>query len=300
MKGILSEGADAPCRDLVIGSLMHGVSSMEEKVLAISSSRMGSQSIRLGWEKFSLSTEHILQQTQMYSRAVDLLVIGHVDSETYGAGRQITEAIADTATVPVISMTDDVYAPQSALAVIGAIWEQLGSLNSKRIAISWGFGARHVLPTTAHSLSLLCTSLGADVKVVCPPEFSLQNRVLRDADKRAERSDSSFEVLTDFEGAFSDVDAVFAANWGSLDHVQRPERNAAIAAEYRHWYFTEETLAARCAFISDSPIESELLASPEICARPNNLTPEWFTKRVEGLIASVSYVTRDSCRKSLI
>ncbi|MFW9846835.1 MAG: hypothetical protein ACFFD6_08815, partial [Candidatus Thorarchaeota archaeon] len=61
-----------------------------------------------------------------------------------------------------------------------------------------------------------------------------------------------------------------------------------------------DTLPPHSIFITEPPVQSELLACPEIIARTTCLTHEWFSKRIEALIASISLLMEEPSRKSLI
>jgi ornithine carbamoyltransferase len=173
----------------LVGSLLQGVSSIESKVLQLASARLGYHQIPLGWDGARVkSDEDLISEFSMFSHTVDFLATGFIDRETLGAGRAITEEFARISEVPVVSLADEVFAPQSALGVAAAFWEHLGGLRGKKIAICWGFGSEFVLPNTAHSLLLICTSLGADVVLTTPPDFPLLRRVTRDARERATHS----------------------------------------------------------------------------------------------------------------
>jgi ornithine carbamoyltransferase len=200
------------------------------------------------------------------------------------------EQLGQTLEIPFVSLADDFYAPQSALAVTVGLWERFGSLKGKKIAISWGFGSKYVLPSTAHSLCLMGASLGADIRVISPREFPLLKRVLRETSDRAKKTGATFEEHHDFE-SFEDIDAVYAMNWCRLDDFNRPERNAEHASKYRDWHFTHKVLPPDSQFITNPPVQTELLASRDVIDGENNLTPYLFAWIVQALLASISYVS---------
>ncbi|MFW9968369.1 MAG: hypothetical protein ACFFEA_14535, partial [Candidatus Thorarchaeota archaeon] len=277
----------------LIGSLFHNAPSLAAQAIRVAGGRIGCSTVRLGWDNAqSMSTESILRATNMFSKAVDVLLTAFVDSETFGAGRRIIEQLGQSSTVPLVNLVDDIYAPQPALALIAALWDGLGGLQGKKIAISWGFGTRHVLPSTAHSLCLMVGSLGADIRVVSPQDFPLLNRVIRETQVRVKSTEAKFEECHDFD-SFEDVDAIYALNWCRLDDFNHPERNTRHASKYKEWYFTKDLLSPKSLFVTDSSDPPELLASRELIDSASNVTPELFAWLVRALLGSISYVTHE-------
>jgi ornithine carbamoyltransferase len=284
----------------VLGSLFHNAPSVEARALQVAAGRIGCDIAQLGWDDAQeMTTESIVSESIMYSDAVDVLLTAFIDNDTFGAGRRTLEQLGSTSRRPLVNLADDIYAPLSALAVTAALWERFGGLKSMKIAISWGFGSRHVLPSTAHSLCLMGATLGADVRVVSPQEFPLLNRVLREARDLAKTTGSNFENSHDFD-SFEDVDAVYALNWCRLDDFNRPERNAEYASRYRNWHFTNEVLSSDSLFITNPPIQTELLASREVIDSEKNFTPHLFSWIVQAILASIAYVSDDKTKHPVL
>ncbi|MFW9890454.1 MAG: hypothetical protein ACFFER_19945 [Candidatus Thorarchaeota archaeon] len=240
----------------VLGSFLHCSSPLERRVLEIAAARMGCRTVSLGWDDAQrMSAESILREFNMYSDAVDMLLTAFIDIDTFGAGRRVVELLGAASRVPLVNLSDDIYAPQPALAVTAALWEHLGGLKGKNIAVSWGFGSRHVLPSTAHSLCLLGATLGANIKVVSPVDFPLLNRVLRDAQERVKTAEGEFEECHVFN-SFDDVDAVYAINWCRLDDFNRSERNTQYASKSRDWHFTRDVLPQKALFVTIPPVQT--------------------------------------------
>ncbi len=284
----------------VIGSLFHNVPSLNSRSLEVAAARIGCSSVRLGWDNVQhMATESIRRESDMFSKALDVIVTAFLDRDTFADGRRVVEQIGNTSSIPLVNLVDDVYAPQSSLAIIAALWERLGGFKGKKIAVSWGFGSKHVLPSTAHSLCLMGATLGADILVVAPQEFPLLSRVLRETKERIKTADSQFEERHNFE-SFEGIDAVYAMNWCRLDDFNRLERNTEYASKYRNWHFTDEVLPSESLFITDLPIQAELLAARSVIDSENNITPDMFAWLVRALLGSISYVTDDKTEQSTI
>ncbi|MFX0056646.1 MAG: hypothetical protein ACFFAD_17090 [Candidatus Hermodarchaeota archaeon] len=284
----------------VLGSLFHNGPLIEARAIQVAAGRLECRTVDLSWVNTQrMSTESIQREVIMFSKAVDVLLTAFVDVDTFGAGRRIVEQLGAVSRVPLVSLSDDIYASQSALAVTSALWKHLGDLRGKNIAVSWGFGSNHVLPSAAHSLCLLGASLGANIRVVSPSDFPLLNRVLRETQDRAKTAGGTFKECHDFD-SFHDVDAVYAMNWCRLDDFNRPERNSEHASKYRDWHFTKDVLPQNALFVTSPPIQTELLASRELIDSENNLTTDLFAWTVQALLASISYVIDENARHSVL
>jgi ornithine carbamoyltransferase len=284
----------------VLGYVFQNGPLLEAKAIQVAAGRLGCRTADLGWDDAQrMSTESLQREVNMFSKAVDALLTAFVDIDTFGAGRRLVEQLGTVSRVPLVNLSDDIYATQSALAVTSALWERLGGLEGKNIAISWGFGSTHALPSTAHSLCLIGASLGAHIRVVSPSDFSLLNRVLRSTRDRAKTAGGTLEEHHDFN-SFEDVDAVYAMNWCRLDDFNRPERNSEYASKYRDWHFTKDELPKRALFVTCPPIQTELLAGRRLVESENNLTPDLFAWTVQALLASISFVVDEKTKHSVL
>ena len=97
------------------------------------------------------------------------------------------------------------------------------------------------------------------------------------------------EETNEFENAFNDVDAVIAQNWCRMDDYRHPERNSERAAEFRDWFFTPEVLSDGALFLSNPPVQHDLLASVRLLGSGSNLSGSFHSRRVSVLAASILY-----------
>ncbi len=274
----------------VIGTAYRNPEPQDKTAAGISVVRLGCQEVPLTPpDQFTLSTEEVLTSICSASENVDMMLVSYIDPDTFGEGRTIVEEIPGRVECPVINLRDDIYAPQAALSNLLAIQSRLGHLSGKRIAISWGFGSIYPLPTAPHSMIAAASQLGANVRVVAPKEFGLLRRVIREAEENAP-DDVVIEETDQFDGAFTDVDAIYALNWCRLSDFQHPERNKEYASEFRDWFFTTDNTPENGLFLTQAPVQTELLASQKLLASERNMTQDWLKRRVVTLAASMAYL----------
>ncbi|TFF84833.1 hypothetical protein EU524_00010 [Candidatus Thorarchaeota archaeon] len=276
-----------------VARMFYGSSSHEIPISELAAARLGVALADLSWtDADSKASKTLLEEFRMASEAVNLVLTCFSKSETFGDGHRLMTKLSEVSSVPVVKIADDVYDWQSALAHLVGFQEHLGDLPGRQLVVSWGFGSHFVHPTTAHSLVLAGLYSGLNVRVVSPPEFSIMNRVRRQASKIASKDKISFEKSDDFEPSFSDADAVFAANWLRLDDYNHPERHPTSARSYTDWHFTPGTLPKDCVFSTEPPLENPLLVSDELMHDPRNVSSSWLARRVRVLMASMLHALK--------
>jgi ornithine carbamoyltransferase len=283
----------------LIGTMFHNAPARESKVAEAAAARFGASCVHFDWnQEFTLSQDELLREVSNVSSVVEVLLTAYIDRDTFGTGRRLTEKFYESIDSPFISMTDDIYAHQSALAQLLSITHKLGSLKGRKIAVSWGFGSQFTLPNVAHSTVVLSSILGANIRIVSPKSFPLLNRVIKKAGKL--NSDISIEETHDFKGAFEDVDAVIALNWCCLEQFNHPTRNAEVAADYRDWFLTDNNLPQSCLFTSEPPVQTDLLAGSRLLESEKNLSRMWWSARIAVLGATIAFATQEELSQSPI
>ena len=149
----------------------------------------------------------------------------------YGIGNPYLRELAQWASVPVVSMQDDVYHPLQALADVMTMQEQFGrDLRGIKVGISWAYATTHAKPLSVpQSQILLFTRLGMEVTIAHPPAFPVQKEILQQAMLNAKSSHTNFFFTTDMDTAFQDAQVVIPKNWGGF-------------ARYEKWAGSEDQL----------------------------------------------------------
>ena len=170
----------------------------------------------------------------------------------YGIGNGYITTIAEHATIPVISMQDDLYHPLQGLADLMAIQEHCGpDLSGLKVAVTWAYATTHAKPLSVpQTQALLFPRFGMDVVVANPPEFPLQAEMLVRAGEAAREGGGSISVVDSMDEALADADIVIPKNWGGFAHFQPFVEDDAHMREmkanlekHRDWICTTERFA---------------------------------------------------------
>jgi ornithine carbamoyltransferase len=141
---------------------------------------------------------------QVLSRYVDAIVWRTFEQDRL-------EAMAATATVPVVNALSDDFHPCQVLADLQTIAERKGSLKGLRLTY-FGDGANNM----AHSLILGGVTAGIHVTVAAPEGFAPDPAVVAAAGKRAEATGASVTLTVDPDAAAKGADVVVTDTWTSM------------------------------------------------------------------------------------
>ncbi|HZU14076.1 MAG TPA: ornithine carbamoyltransferase [Chloroflexota bacterium] len=154
-----------------------------------------------------------------------------------GAGDTYIREVACHADVPVINLQSDVDHPTQTLADLMTIREKVGTnLKGLKIAVSWAYAPSYAKPMSVpQGLVSLMTRFGMDVTLAHPPEYTLMEPILRDAENNARLSGGSFQVIHDMDSAFEGADVVYPKSWGIEQLFGQPDQALAISGRYKDW-----------------------------------------------------------------
>lgn len=136
----------------------------------------------------------------------------------YGTGKKYLDEMARYATVPVMSLQDDVYHPFQGLADLMTIFEHFGR-NTKglKVTVSWAFADTHSKPLSVPQTQiLLFPRYGIDVTVAHPAEFPLSKNIMEKACNNAISGGGSLRFTNNMDEAFEGAQIVIPKNWGGF------------------------------------------------------------------------------------
>lgn len=147
-------------------------------------------------------------------------------------GNQYIRDIAKYADVPMISMQDDIYHPLQVIADFLTIQEHFQQPEKLKVSILWTYATSHAKPLSVpQSQVLFFPRYGMDVTVGMPKEFPLQDDIIKQAQKNAEKTGAELNFTHSKEEAVKDADIVIPKNWGGFGYFDKwedTEQNKAI------------------------------------------------------------------------
>jgi len=178
---------------------------------------------------------------EILGRYNDGIAIRQVD---WGIGNQYIRDVADASRTPVLNMQCEIYHPFQVLADLLTIIEHKGDPRGLTINMSYAYASSYQKPLSVpHSIILLMTRYGMNVRLTRPPEFKLMPDIVSQAQENAAASGGSFEIGEDFDAGFKDADVIYAKSWGCMLTTDDLEESAKIGAKYTDWITDEKRMA---------------------------------------------------------
>ncbi|HEX5255650.1 MAG TPA: ornithine carbamoyltransferase [Mycobacterium sp.] len=167
--------------------------------------QLGGHAVVVDARSTQLGRDETLEDTaRVLSRYVEAIVW-----RTFGQER--LEAMAATATVPVVNALSDEFHPCQVLADLQTIAERKGSLTGLRMTY-FGDGANNM----AHSLMLGGVTAGIHLTVAAPDGFAPDPAFVTAARRRAEDTGASVTVTADADAAARGADVLVTDTWTSM------------------------------------------------------------------------------------
>ena len=196
--------------------------------------QLGGHGIYLSPDRMQISHgENPKDTANVLSRYGEAIAIRHC---TYGEGNAYLNEVAEHASIPVISMQDDVYHPCQILADYMTIRERFSDTRGLKIGVAWTSAPNYVRPISVpQSLILMMPRFGLHVTLAYPPEFRLLPEIEEQARANAEAAGTRFEISHSFEDAFVDADVVVPKSWGPLVHTEDTDEGLRLIEKYPEW-----------------------------------------------------------------
>jgi ornithine carbamoyltransferase len=167
--------------------------------------QLGGHAVVVDGRSTQLGRDETLEDTaRVLSRYVEAIVW-----RTFGQDR--LEAMAATASVPVVNALSDEFHPCQVLADLQTIAERKGSLPGLKLSY-FGDGANNM----AHSLMLGGVTAGIHVTVAAPDGFAPDPAFVAAAERRAQETGASVTVTGDADTAAADADVLVTDTWTSM------------------------------------------------------------------------------------
>ncbi|MBD3291194.1 ornithine carbamoyltransferase [candidate division KSB1 bacterium] len=217
--------------------------------IAAGISQLGGHAFELASEKIPFSVDSNVKDT-----AVVISRMGHgvaCRNPRFGNGNKFLNELAKWASVPVLSLEDDIYHPIQALADLMTMQEYFGNnLRGFKVALSWAYADSLLNPLSLpQSLLLLLTRFGIDVSLAMPEEFPLMEKIVHRARNNAQLNDSKLNVTDNMEEAFHFAHIVIPVNWGGYawfeEYVDDNEHRARMKEnldKYRDWICNQQKM----------------------------------------------------------
>jgi ornithine carbamoyltransferase len=220
---------------------------------------------------------------EILGRYNDGIAIRYVD---WGLGNAYLREVAEASRVPVLNMQCDVFHPHQALADLMTIIERFGNPRGRTATISWAYATSYQKPISApQSLALLLPRFGMNVRLVHPPEFSLQPGIVAQAEEFARRGHASFEISDDFDKGFVGTDVIYAKSWGAVNKTTDEQEGSRLIARYSSWITDARRMSTAnedAIFMHPLPADRNVEVTDEVIDGPQSAVYDEAENRLHG------------------
>ena len=210
----LKQGKVKPVCNKILGLLFYKSSTRTRVSFFAAMSQLGGQVIDLNIGSMQIGRGEPLEDTaRVLDRYLDVLAIrtfAHQDVETF----------AKYAKMPIINALTDLEHPCQVFADLQTIEENFGQLAGLKLAYC-GDGNN-----MAHSLMLGCATVGMDVSIACPTDFTPDPQIVDRARAIAAIRGTEVLVTQSPQAAVSNAHVVYTDVWASMG--QEAESDARI------------------------------------------------------------------------
>ena len=192
----------------------------------------------------------------------------------YGENRTdaVMRAVAETATVPVISLESAWHHPMQGLADLLTLRRHLdGPPEKKTVAVCWAYHPKPLPMAVANTAVTAFARAGYDIRLVHPEGFELDDDILRSAEGRV-------AVVHDLDEGVRGADVIYAKSWGARSEYGGPPAREA----YRDWIIDarRQALGAPAAFMHCLPVRRNVVVTDDVIDGPLSWVAEQAHARV--------------------
>jgi N-acetylornithine carbamoyltransferase len=182
----------------------------------------------------------------------------------------ILKAFAEYSEVPIINLESAMHHPCQAATDMMTIQEQLGAWR-KKVLLTWAWHPKPLPMAVPNSFALAAAQMGHDLVIAHPTGYELDDELMENVRTQAADSGGSVSVTNDVDGAFDDVQIVYAKSWGSRSFYGAPEKDIAERAQYRdRWIVNEEKMARTndARFMHCLPVRRNVIVTDGVIDSP--------------------------------
>ncbi len=211
--------------------------------------------------------EHVKEVARVLSRWVDVIAVRAFPKfQRWEEDREdrVLRSFARFATVPVINM-ETITHPCQELALMLALQERFGSVDGKKLTLTWTYHPRPLNTAVANSAVIIAAKFGMDVTLLCPtPDYVLDERYMSAAADRV-------RVTHDIKDGYAGADVVYAKSWGALPYFGRWDEEKPIREAHKHFMVDADKMALAkpgAVFSHCLPVRRNVKVTDEVLDSP--------------------------------
>ena len=240
-------------------------------------------------------TEHLKEFVRVLERYVAAIgVRTFADLQNWEVERTdpILDAFRRYATKPVINLESAMHHPSQARADMMTIRERFGK-EKKKVLLTWAWHPKPLPMAVPNSFALATVQFGHDLCIAFPNGYGLDEELMAEIESHAVAQGGTLTVTEDVDGAFQDVDVVYAKSWGSKSFYGRLEKELARRESLRSEWIVDRNKMARtndALFMHCLPVRRNVIVTDEVLDSPNSVVIDEAENRLHAQKAILSKI----------
>ena len=192
-------------------------------------------------------TEHVAEFVRVLGRycvAIGVRTFAALRNWEEERADPVLNAFAKYSDVPIINLESAMHHPCQAVADMMTIREKLGA-GRRKVLLTWAWHPKPLPMAVPNSFALAAAQMGHDLVVAHPRGYELDDELMESIKAQAAGAGGSVKISNDVDGAFENVDVVYAKSWGSRNFYGAAEKDVAERAQYRGQWIVDEAKMAR-------------------------------------------------------
>ena len=224
-----------------------------------------------------------IDTAKVLDRYVEGIMIRMYGLEKYGMARDILNAIADAAEIPVFNALDDKEHPFQIMADLMTMMEKLGpNWREKKIVMSWAYSERVKSAGVPQTMAVAASLLGMNLTLAYPKKYDVDPDYMAFANKAAEQSGAKINIVNDVYEASKDADVIYAKSWGSF--LMSPEEDQEYRKQFKDdWCISKkhfDLASKQAAFMHCLPADRNREVTDEIIDGPMSVVYDQAENRL--------------------
>lgn len=214
-------------------------------------------------------TEHLkefVRVLERYVSAIGVRTFAELNDWETERTDPILNAFAEYSSKPIINLESAMHHPCQSMADMMTIRENFG-LGKKKVLLTWAWHPKPLPMAVPNSFALASAQFGHDLRIACPEGYELDGELMDQIKAQATAQGGSVEVTADVDGAFSDVDVVYAKSWGSKDCYGNLEKDLAYRLGLRSDWIVDQAKMARtrdAMFMHCLPVRRNVIVTDSV------------------------------------
>jgi N-acetylornithine carbamoyltransferase len=232
-------------------------------------------------------TEHLAEFVKVLERyvaAIGVRTFANLKNWEEERLEPVLSAFQKYSSKPLINLESAMHHPCQSLADMMTIREKLGE-GKKKVLLTWAWHPKPLPMAVPNSFALAAAQMGHDLIVAHPPNYELDDELMREIEAQAAANGGSVTVSNDVYSSFDNVEVVYAKSWGSKKFYGASESEVEHRKHFRANWIVNESKMERtnnAIFMHCLPVRRNVIVTDGVIDSPNSVVIDEAENRLHA------------------